>query len=130
MIEFLRHVKVTRIIDGDTICVKQDDDTEITIRLLGIDTPETHKTNSPRKFYTGKEFITDLDYLKQYGKKAHQVLAKKIFKKHVDLYFDELAPKTGRYDRYLCYVFKGKQDINKYMLYRGSSISSKLHKTF
>jgi micrococcal nuclease len=117
MIPFLQKVKVTRIIDGDTIAINQDDE-EFIIRLLGIDTPETHKKNKPNKFYNN-EFITDINYLKQYGKKAHQVLANKIFKKKVDLYIDELAPKKGKYNRYLCYVYKGKHDINKYMLYKG-----------
>lgn len=35
-------VIVTEIIDGDTIKVKYDNDTTETVRIIGIDTPETH----------------------------------------------------------------------------------------
>jgi micrococcal nuclease len=37
---------VQRIVDGDTLVVRLGPDDE-TVRLIGIDTPETHKPNSP-----------------------------------------------------------------------------------
>jgi micrococcal nuclease len=39
-------VDVKRVIDGDTIVITRDDD-EVRVRLIGIDTPETKKPNTP-----------------------------------------------------------------------------------
>jgi endonuclease YncB( thermonuclease family) len=41
---------VVRIIDGDTIVAKVED-TEEHVRLIGIDTPETHKPGTPVECY-------------------------------------------------------------------------------
>jgi micrococcal nuclease len=41
---------VVRVIDGDTIVVKLGD-TEEHVRLIGIDTPETHKPGTPVECY-------------------------------------------------------------------------------
>ncbi len=42
---------VTRDIDGDTVVVRTDAGQQLTIRLLGVDTPETHKPNTPVQCY-------------------------------------------------------------------------------
>jgi len=42
--------KVTRFVDGDTITVDMNG-TKETIRMLGVDTPETHKPNAPVQCY-------------------------------------------------------------------------------
>src|SRR3712207_1283445 len=42
--------KVLRYVDGDTITVDMDGKAE-TIRFIGIDTPETHKPNTPVQCY-------------------------------------------------------------------------------
>jgi micrococcal nuclease len=39
-------VDVKRVIDGDTIAITRDG-TEVRVRLIGIDTPETKKPNTP-----------------------------------------------------------------------------------
>lgn len=41
---------VVRDIDGDTIVVQQGSDQE-TVRFIGVDTPETHKPNTPVQCY-------------------------------------------------------------------------------
>jgi micrococcal nuclease len=38
--------RITRVVDGDTIKVRLPDRTE-TVRLIGIDTPETHRPDTP-----------------------------------------------------------------------------------
>ena len=40
------YYKVTRVSDGDTFDVNMDGNTE-TVRMIGVDTPETVKPNSP-----------------------------------------------------------------------------------
>jgi micrococcal nuclease len=42
---------VTRTIDGDTVVVRTDAGKDLTIRFLGIDTPETHKPHTPVQCY-------------------------------------------------------------------------------
>jgi micrococcal nuclease len=39
--------RVVRVIDGDTIAVSMDGGREQSVRLLGIDTPETHRPGTP-----------------------------------------------------------------------------------
>src|SRR4051794_21497963 len=39
--------RVTRVVDGDTIAVSIDGGDERSVRLLGIDTPETHRPGTP-----------------------------------------------------------------------------------
>jgi micrococcal nuclease len=39
--------RVVRVIDGDTIAVSVDGGRERSVRLLGIDTPETHRPGTP-----------------------------------------------------------------------------------
>jgi micrococcal nuclease len=46
-------VPVTRVVDGDTIAVTRDG-AEVRVRLIGIDTPETKKPNTPVECY-GRE---------------------------------------------------------------------------
>jgi micrococcal nuclease len=41
------YATVTETIDGDTIVVRTDVGDELTIRLLGVDTPETHHPRKP-----------------------------------------------------------------------------------
>ena len=47
------HGKVVKVVDGDTIKVKVGSTTE-TVRLIGVDTPETVHPNKPVEYF-GKE---------------------------------------------------------------------------
>src|SRR5207247_11012075 len=38
---------VTRAVDGDTIHVRDSSGRDVAVRLLGIDTPETHRPGTP-----------------------------------------------------------------------------------
>lgn len=84
--------KVKRVIDGDTIILKND----TRVRLIGIDTPEKGEC---------------------YYKKAKKKLRKLIKGKKVKLKYDE--DKWDKYDRKLAYIYKGKKFINKYMVVAG-----------
>jgi micrococcal nuclease len=42
---------VTRAVDGDTIIVRTDDGRDLTIRILGVNTPETHDPRKPVECY-------------------------------------------------------------------------------
>lgn len=87
--------EVTRIIDGDTIAATNGN-TEITVRLQGVDTPETKHPRKPIQTY-GKEasqFLTNL--LK--GEKVYLLPVKEQFH-------------TGRYGRVIAYAYRAPNGL-------------------
>lgn len=82
---------VTRYIDGDTIEVDMNGSVE-TIRLIGVDTPETHKPNTPVQCY-GPEAA---GYTKQIISAAGDT---------VRLGADPYSTNRDRYNRLLRYVY-------------------------
>ena len=77
---------VTRIVDGDTLEVKYEDD-EYKVRLLCIDTPETKKSGVD---------------VQPYGKQAADKLSEMVLNKKVTLVFEKDT--DDRYDRLLAYI--------------------------
>lgn len=80
---------VDRFVDGDTIAVKMDNKVE-TIRMIGIDTPETHKPNTP---------------VQCYGPAAAAFTKNLIGTNKVRLQADEKSTNRDRYNRLLRYVY-------------------------
>lgn len=80
---------IVRIIDGDTL-VAAIEGTEEHVRLIGIDTPETHKPDSPVECY-GAEATTRLGQLLPEGTAITLVR--------------DVEPRD-RYDRLLAYVYR------------------------
>jgi micrococcal nuclease len=80
---------VARFIDGDTIAVDMNGKTE-SIRMIGIDTPETHKPNSP---------------VQCYGPAASAYTKNLIGTQKVRLEMDPKSTNRDRYDRLLRYVY-------------------------
>ncbi len=86
--------KVVEVVDGDTITVDIDGRTE-TVRLIGIDTPETRDPNDP---------------VECYGAEATK-RTKVMLPKGRTVYLEKDITDRDRYDRLLRYVwFKGKDD--------------------
>lgn len=85
--EATRDVTVVRAIDGDTIVVRDGPRTE-TVRLLGVDTPETHHPTKPvgcygpeaaaftREQLTGRrvQLETDVETHDRYGRRLAYVI--------------------------------------------------------
>lgn len=80
---------VTRFSDGDTIVVSMMGKDE-TIRFIGVDTPETHKPNTP---------------VQCYGPAASAYTKNLIGDSKVRLESDSLTTNRDRYDRLLRYVY-------------------------
>lgn len=81
--------EVTRFVDGDTITVNMNGVKE-TVRMIGIDTPETHKPNSP---------------VQCYGPAASAYTKELIGKQKVRLESDPKNTNRDRYNRLLRYVY-------------------------
>jgi endonuclease YncB( thermonuclease family) len=99
-ISFAGQFKVTRVTDGDTIKVTGDG-SKITIRLVGIDAPETSK----KKHEPGQPF----------SQKSTKYLASLVLNKVVDL----KSYGTGRYGRTLGVVFVNGKNVNLAMVKAG-----------
>lgn len=81
--------RVVTVDDGDTITVDMNGSTE-TIRFIGVDTPETHKPNTP---------------VQCYGPQATDYTKNLIGKQKVRLQADPLNTNRDRYGRLLRYVY-------------------------
>lgn len=79
---------VGRFVDGDTIAVNMNGKTE-KIRMIGVDTPETHKPNTP---------------VQCYGPAAAAYTKNSLTNKKFRLVSDSKSTDRDRYDRLLRYV--------------------------
>jgi micrococcal nuclease len=94
-------VKVTRVVDGDTVEATVDGQTE-DIRYIGVDTPESVKPDTPVQCYALKasHFNEDL-----------------VEGKTVRLEYD--AEQRDVYGRLLAYVYLGDEFVNAELVKRG-----------
>lgn len=83
------YYQVSRFVDGDTISVNMNGKTE-KVRLIGVDTPETHKPNTP---------------VQCYGPAAAAYTKNIIGKEKVRLEADPLSSNRDKYNRLLRYVY-------------------------
>jgi micrococcal nuclease len=81
---------VTRVVDGDTLHVRSDG-REVKVRLLGIDTPETHRPGTPVEC-GGPQASASMARLAPVGSR-------------VTLATDPTQDRVDRYGRLLAYVF-------------------------
>ena len=80
---------VERVVDGDTIQVRMNGE-DVTVRLIGIDTPETVKPGSP---------------IECFGPEASTFAKGLLSGQQVTLEFDPTQGSTDRYGRTLAYVW-------------------------
>lgn len=83
------YYRVTEFIDGDTIAVSMNGQSEI-IRMIGVDTPETHRPETPVQCYA----VEASSYTKDI-----------IGTRSVRLEADPINTNRDRYDRLLRYVY-------------------------
>jgi micrococcal nuclease len=96
--------RVTKVSDGDTITVDMNGTAE-TVRFIGVDTPETHKPNTP---------------VQCFGPQASDFTTKTLTGASVRLEADPTNDNRDRYDRLLRYVYT--QDgtlLNKTLVEQG-----------
>ncbi|HSX05888.1 MAG TPA: thermonuclease family protein [Candidatus Saccharimonadales bacterium] len=82
---------INHYVDGDTIAVNMNGATE-TVRFIGIDTPETHKPNTPVQCYGPAAAAYTQNRIKNAGGKVRLVA-------------DSLDTNRDRYNRLLRYVY-------------------------
>jgi micrococcal nuclease len=99
---------VTQVIDGDTIDVRRNGGTVDRVRLVGVDTPETSKPNSPGKF----RGIADMACLDRWGSRATEYTRDKLQGRSVRLDPDPEEGPRDSFGRLLAYVVVGEEDFN------------------
>ncbi|RBI60068.1 ABC transporter [halophilic archaeon] len=96
-------VTVVEVVDGDTIDVRLDNGTKETVRIIGIDTPET-SDNVEAERRAEWEGIEDLTYLGRWGDRASEFAKAELKDTTVELHQDPNEPNRGSYGRLLRYV--------------------------
>ncbi|MEF8856793.1 MAG: thermonuclease family protein [Haloplanus sp.] len=112
-------VRVTDIVDGDTVDVRFPDGREDTVRLLGVDTPEVHTENDPAEFEGVPDTEVGRSCLRRHGERASAFAADRLADSRVRLQFDAAADRRGGYGRLLAYVVVDGQSFNAALLERG-----------
>lgn len=96
--------QVTEFVDGDTIAVNMNGHSE-KVRFIGVDTPETHKPNTP---------------VQCYGTEAAAYTKRRIGLGKVKLVADPLTTDRDRYNRLLRYVYlEDGTDLDKAIISDG-----------
>ncbi len=83
--------RINHFVDGDTISVDMNGTSE-TVRFIGIDTPETHKPNTPVQCYGPSAAAYTQNRIKAAGGRVRLVA-------------DSLSTNRDRYNRLLRYVY-------------------------
>jgi micrococcal nuclease len=95
-------VKVIRVIDGDTVEVQFSNKAVATVRMIGVNTPETVHPNKG---------------VEKYGKEASAYTKKSLTNKTVTLEFD--VGIKDKYGRLLAYIWIGKELYNETLVKEG-----------
>ena len=113
-------VTVTRVIDGDTMEIKYANGTEDTVRLLGVDTPETTLSRVSPKEFVGIPDTTDgRDHLFNWGKRATTVAENELEGTQVEMGFDPDSDRRGYFGRLLVYLYVDGENFNERLLAEG-----------
>jgi endonuclease YncB( thermonuclease family) len=104
--------KVLHIVDGDTITIEHDGKKE-TIRLLGINTPESVAPMRPKECY---------------GKEASNFLKNILESTYIDIEYDIHRKTVDIYGRTLAYIILDGKNINQKMIEEGYAFEYTYHK--
>lgn len=114
------NVTVTRVIDGDTVEIRYANGTAETVRLLGVDTPETPpNTVSPGEFEGVPDTEAGRAHLVSWGGNATEFAERNLANKQVRLVVDPESDRRGGYGRLLAYIYVDGENFNSLLLSGG-----------
>jgi micrococcal nuclease len=114
-----REVVVAEVVDGDTLEVRMPDGGVETVRLLGVDTPETYADNDPAEFEGVPESQAGRACLRAAGENATGFVEETLEGGTVSVRTDPTADRRGSYGRLLVYVSVDGESLNRALLARG-----------
>lgn len=117
---------VKRVVDGDTFDIEFPDHRVQRVRLLGVDTPETHdpanRSGKAGKF-SRMEGMQEKDYLYYWGMTATIVVRQLIEGKEVRVVYDTNTGMTGGFGRILAHIYYQEggewKNLAEFLLTRG-----------
>lgn len=110
-------VEVSRVIDGDTFKAEVNGETQ-SIRLKGVDTPETSGYNSPGEFKGVEQ--SDWKCLQKWGYNAKDYASKKVGETAEIRYRKGLLTvERGSFGRIIAEVKLGNSTLGKQMMQKG-----------
>ncbi|RKD85200.1 lamin tail domain-containing protein [Halopiger aswanensis] len=110
-------VSVLSITDGDTMDVRMPDGTTDTIRLLGVDTPETSAGNTDPTEWEGIPDNADgREWLEQWGGEASEYAEDRLAGEEIYIEVDEESDRRGTYDRLLVYAYQSESSSTSFNL--------------
>ncbi|SNZ12246.1 thermonuclease family protein [Hydrogenobacter hydrogenophilus] len=93
--------KVSKVVDGDTFyCIANGE--EIKVRLIGVDTPESHK--NPKALRDAEKTGMRVEDIIKMGKTAYE-FTKRLIPEGTTVYLETDVQLTDRYGRILAYVW-------------------------
>ena len=115
-----REATVTRVIDGDTMEVRFANGEEETVRLIGVDTPETTLGSVNPSEYEGiPDTPAARDHLYNWGQEASQYATEELEGEEVRVVIDPEGDRRGSYGRLLAYIYVGDENFNRALLEGG-----------
>ncbi|MFC7135069.1 MULTISPECIES: thermonuclease family protein [Salinibaculum] len=105
-------VRVTDVVDGDTVDVVLPDGSEETVRLLGVDTPEVHTETTPPEFEGVPDSEAGRACLREAGQNASEYLRGHLSGEDATLLVDPVSDRRGGYGRLLAYVSHDGRNLN------------------
>jgi micrococcal nuclease len=97
-------VTVTEVVDGDTLDIQYANGTLDTVRLIGVDTPETYSENSPDEFEGIPDTSAGREWLGEWGLRASDYVRSAVEGETVTVVIDGEGDRRGYYGRLLGYV--------------------------
>ena len=117
-----RRATVTGVVDGDTIDVRFADGSTDTVRLLGVDAPETDGRNRPGEFEGVPETEAGRWCLGEAAGNATRFVERHLENGTVRVVVDPAADRRGDYGRLLAYVvLPNGTDLNYRLVETGRS---------
>ena len=115
-----RQATVTRVIDGDTVEVEFADGETDTIRLIGVDTPETSLGDvSPEEYEGIPETQAARDHLYEWGGRASEFATEELDGQQVRVVTDGEGDRRGSFGRLLAYIYTDGENFNQQLLADG-----------
>lgn len=113
-------VTITRVIDGDTVEARFPNGELDTLRLLGVDTPETMLGRvQPGEFEGIPDTTAGRDHLFNWGEMATEYATNSLNGKTVRIEVDPEADRRGGFGRLLVYIYVDGENFNKRLLTDG-----------
>lgn len=105
-------VRVTTVVDGDTVDVRMPDGSEETVRLVGIDAPEVRAENAPGEYEGVPATAAGVACLREAGRDASARVERRLAGASATLVFDPRTDRRGGYGRLLAYVVRDGRNVN------------------